>query len=412
MNGLKIMVVHNRYLQPGGEDAVYEAEATLLEQRGCEVIRFEETNQPAGGLISKIETAASCTWSLSSHRRIAALLKQHKPDVVHFHNFFQQVSPSAYYACQDAGVPVVQTLHNFRLICAAATLSRDGKVCEECLEQGIWHGLKYNCYRGNKMATAALALMVDFHRRRQTWATKVDRYIALTEFARRKLVEGGLPPERFSVKPNFVLPDPGPRSFESPGDYALFVGRIDETKGLPVLVEAWRRLTVNVPLVILGDGNYRPQLEASLRESGLGNIEYRGRATREQMFAAMKQARFLVFPSIWYEGFPVTIAEAYACGVPVLASRLGSMEELILDGITGLHFEAGNPDDLAATVARAWRDPEEMLAMGRAARVEFDSKYTADRNYDMLVEIYREVQRGIPLNMTPIRATALAGSTS
>ncbi len=412
MNGFKVMTVHNRYQQPGGEDAVYAAESMLLEQRGCEVIRFEEQNQIPDGLIRKIETAVSCTWSVGSHRRIAALLKQHKPDVVHFHNFFQQISPSAYYACQDAGVPVIQTLHNYRLICAAATLSRNGKVCEECLDQGIWHGVKYSCYRGNKMATAALALMVDFHRKRHTWETKVDRYIALTEFARHKLIEGGLPAEKFSVKPNFVLPDPGPRSFESNGDYALFVGRIDETKGIPVMVEAWRRMPRNIPLMILGDGDYRPQLEASLRQHGLTNIDYRGRGTREQMFAAMKQARFLVFPSIWYEGFPVTIAEAYACGVPVIASRLGSMEELILDGITGLHFAPGDADDLAATVLRAWRDPEEMLAMGRAARVEFDSKYTADRNYDLLMDIYQQAQRGIPLTMTPIRATALAGSTS
>lgn len=410
MNGLKIMTVHNRYLQPGGEDAVYEAESTLLEQRGCKVIRFEEQNQSPNGVIAKIEVAASCTWSVPSHRKIAALLKQHKPDVVHFHNFFQQISPSAYYACQDADIPVVQTLHNYRLICAAATLSREGRVCEECLDQSIWHGVKYSCYRGNKMATAALALMVEFHRKRHTWDTKVDRYIALTEFARRKLVEGGLPAGKFSVKPNFVLPDPGPREFESPGRYALFVGRIDETKGLPVLIEAWRQIPSDIPLVILGDGDYRPQLEASLREYGLSNVQYRGRASREQMFAAMKQARFLVFPSIWYEGFPVTIAEAYACGVPVIASRLGSMEELILDGITGYHFEAGSAEDLAATVVRAWRDPEEMLAMGRAARVEFDSKYTADRNYDLLMDIYQQVLRGIPVNMNPIRATALAGS--
>jgi glycosyltransferase involved in cell wall biosynthesis len=216
----------------------------------------------------------------------------------------------------------------------------------------------------------------------------VIRYIALTEFARRKFVAGGLPADRIVVKPNFVLPDPGPG--KSKGNYALFVGRLTEDKGLPTLLEAWRRLSLEIPLLVVGDGPYRPQLETALQDYRLKTVTYRGRLPRNETLAAMQSARVLVFPSEWYEGFPVTIAEAYACGTPVIASRLGSMIELIADGRTGLHFEAGSPEDLARKVEWAWSHPGEMEAMSRAARAEFESRYTAEQNYRMLMDIYQQ----------------------
>jgi glycosyltransferase involved in cell wall biosynthesis len=339
--------------------------------------------------LHKISIAANSLWSTDWHRKLGVRLQEFRPDVVHIHNFFPVISPSVYYACRKAGVPVVQTLHNYRLSCPGAIFYRNGKICEECVEQGPLHSIRHGCYRGSKLGTASVALMLEAHRRAGTWKSMVDCYIALTEFARQKMVSAGLPPEKVRVKPNFVLPDPGQRTCA--GQFALFVGRIEENKGIPTLLEAWKRLSQPIPLVILGDGPYAPQLKAKIAEQSFSNVEYRGALPRSEVIAAIKQARFLVFPSEWYEGFPMTIAEAFACGVPVITSRLGSMEEIVQDGRTGLHFSAGDPDDLARKIEWAWSHPQQLECMGLAARAECEEKYTAKRNFEMLKEIYQSV---------------------
>jgi glycosyltransferase involved in cell wall biosynthesis len=294
-----------------------------------------------------------------------------------------------YYACKEEGVPVVQTLHNYRLACPAASFYRDGKICEECLDRGPFHAVKYGCYRESKLATAALAAMLEVHRRKNTWTEMVDCYVALTEFAREKMIQGGLPADKIRVKPNFVLPDPGPRT--SDGDYALFVGRLVDLKGVGTLIKAWSKLPASIPLVIAGDGPYRPEMEKLISDFKLANVDYRGRLSRNETLARMKGARFLMFPSEWYEGFPVTIAESFACGVPVLCSRLGGMQEIVDDGRTGLHFTSGDAADMAEKVQWAWSNPEETSNMGLEARAEFEAKYSAERNFGMLTEIYERV---------------------
>jgi glycosyltransferase involved in cell wall biosynthesis len=243
--------------------------------------------------------------------------------------------------------------------------------------------------------------MLGVHRRLRTWNNLVDCYVALTEFARHKMIEGGLPADRIRVKPNFVLPDPGSRetSFEETGfketsseqgssGYALFVGRLVKAKGVLSMMKAWEHLPRHIPLMIAGDGPCREQVEAELKSGKLPSVKYLGRLSRPDTLATMKKARFLVFPSEWYEGFPVTIAESFACGIPVICSRLGSMQEIVTDGLTGLHFQAGDAEDLGKKVQWAWEHPEEMDAMGRLARREFETKYTASRNIEMLEEIY------------------------
>ncbi len=395
MRLLKIISVHNRYVQPGGEDQVFESEARLLTERGHEVTQVQEQTTYPDGIVKKLGVAVDCIWSRQWYREFRQKLQNLRPDVVHVHNFFPLISPSIYYACRREGVPVVQTLHNYRLLCSNAELYREGKVCEECLHHGLRRGVRYGCYQGSKLGTAALSLMVGVHRQARTWKEKVDCYIALTEFARHKLIEGGLPGERIRVKPNFVLPDPGSKwmrsrdtaSREGSGDYALFVGRLVQAKGVFSLMKAWERMT-DIPLKIAGDGPCREQLELELVSGKLPSVNYLGRLSRPDTLATMKGARFLIFPSEWYEGFPVTIAEAFASGVPVICSRLGSMQEIVGDGRTGLHFEAGNAEDLAGKVRWAWEHPGEMDAMGRAARQEFEKKYTAGRNIEMLEEIY------------------------
>jgi glycosyltransferase involved in cell wall biosynthesis len=397
MSPLKIISVHNRYVQAGGEDQVFESEARLLKEYGHEVTQVQEQTTYPDGIVKKLGVAVDCIWSRRWYGEFRQMLRNLQPDVVHIHNFFPLISPSIYYACRREGVPVVQTLHNYRLLCSNAELYRDGKVCEECLHHGLRRGVRYGCYQGSKLGTAALSLMVGVHRKARTWTEMVDCYVALTEFARHKLIEGGLPAEKIRVKPNFVLPDPGSKwkgsrdaasETESGGEYALFVGRLVQAKGVLSLLKAWAGVA-DIPLAIAGDGPLRETVELELKSGKLPAVRYLGRLSRPDTLATMKGARFLVFPSEWYEGFPVTIAESFASGVPVICSRLGSMQEIVADGRTGLHFRAGDSADLMQKVRWAWDHPQEMAEMGRTARREFEKKYTAARNVEMLEEVYK-----------------------
>ena len=382
-----VLIVHNFYQQPGGEDAVFRAEADLLRSRGHEAVAFVEDNARLNG-VNPLKAAVDAVWSREAKRHIRRLIKENKPDVAHFHNTFLRISPAAYYACREAGVPVVQTLHNYRLVCPGALLMRDGRVCEDCLGQAVpWPGVVHGCWRGSRMQTAVVAGMLTFHRLLKTWQEQVDVYIALTEFARRKFIEGGLPAKKIVVKPNFVHPDPGER--EAPGRYALFVGRLSPEKGLGTLLKAWRSLK-GIPLKVVGDGPLREQVQGVA--TGDGSVKVLGRRSNEEVIALMKGAHCLVFPSECYENFPMSVAEAFACGVPVIASRLGAMAEIVEDGRTGLLFEPGNAEDLAEKVAWAWAHPREMAEMGREARREYEQKYTAEKNYEMLMAIYERAR--------------------
>ena len=389
---MKILVAHNLYQQRGGEDAMVAAEVRLLEGRGHQVVRYQRENDelkvrgPWGTVSAGVETL----WSAKSMRQVRSLIEKEKPDVAHFHNTFPLISPAVYHTCSRYGVPVVQTLHNYRLICPAATCLREGKICEECLGRSVaWAGLAHGCYRGSHAATAAVASMLAVHRVIGTWRDKVDVYIALSEFARQKFVAGGLPAERIMVKPNFVEPDPGTR--QGQGEYALFVGRLSEEKGLRVLLAACRELHGKIPLRIAGDGPLWNEIEQFLSSDGCSGVTLMGRLNRAEIIRAMHHARFLVFPSIWFEGFPVSITEAFACGLPVIASRLGSMAEIVTDEVTGLHFSAGDSQDLSRQLDWAWTHPAEMKEMGGNARSEFENKYSADRNYEQFSGLWNRL---------------------
>ena len=388
---MKILVVHNRYQQVGGEDAMVRGERALLIAGGNVVVEYFKDNDEIRhyGPLSKVMLAARTVWAWDSYREIKALLARERPDLAHFHNTFPLISPAAYYACRAAGVPVVQTLHNYRLLCPAAMFFRDGQVCEECIKHSLWRGVLHGCYRNSRAGTSTVALMLAVHRWLGTWMRLVDCYIALSQFSRQKFIEGGIPAEKIALKPNFVHLDPGAR--EGRGEYALFVGRLSEEKGAQTLLAAWQRLQARIPLRIAGSGPEREFLEAHATQMGLSGVRFLGQLPHDEVLAALKGARFLVFTSELYETFGMTIVEAFACGVPVICSRLGAMEEIVADGRTGLHFTPGNADDLAAKVEWAWAHPEEMAAMGRAARAEYEAKYTAERNYTMLMEIYERV---------------------
>ena len=386
---MNILLLHNYYQQPGGEDEVFEAEKALLERAGHQVLTYERHNDEIKtySLAEKVGLLKRTLWAKDSAWAIRGILKRERPDVAHFHNTFPIISSSAYYACQEAGVPVVQTLHNYRLLCPSATFLCNGHPCEKCLGKTLsWPGVAHACYRASRAQTAVVVLMLTVHHWLKTWSEQVDIYIALTEFARQKFIEGGLPTGKVVVKPNFVYPDPGMRKGD--GCYALFVGRLSPEKGVRTLLRVWQHLN-GIPLKIVGDGPLMGEVQAFVQTQKLDYIEVLGRCTREEVLVLIKGARCLVFPSKWYEGFPVTIVEAFACGVPVITSRLGAMAEVVENGRTGLHFRLGDSEDLATKVEWAWNHPKQLVAMGHEARREYEAKYTAERNYEMLMEIYQ-----------------------
>jgi glycosyltransferase involved in cell wall biosynthesis len=386
---LKILLIHNTYQQPGGEDVVVEQEFQLLKRNRHDVMIYRRSNHEISSLtsIQKLRLLQRIISADDARSEVRDLLRTHKPDIVHVHNTFMMISPSVYQACVDERVPVVQTLHNYRLLCPGSTFYRDGHVCEDCMEHSLLSSVRHGCYRESHLMTAASALMLKTHRVRKTWNTQVDSYIALTRFAKRKFIDGGFPADKIHVKANFVEVDPGMRTY--PGNYALFVGRLSEEKGLLTLLDAWERLPKIVPLVIVGEGPLRSRLESEVEKRKLQDIQFRGWLKRDEVRAAMKEAAFLVFPSVWYETFGMTVTEAFASGTPVLGSRLGAIEEIIDNGVNGLHFEPGNANDFAKKIAWAWEHLIEMETMGRAARRTYQAQYTAEKSYAALMDIYQ-----------------------
>jgi glycosyltransferase involved in cell wall biosynthesis len=299
------------------------------------------------------------------------------------------ISPAAYYAARAEGLTVVQSLRNYRLFCANAMLLRAGRVCETCLGKfAPWAGIVHGCYRQSRAGSAVVATMLGVHRAMKTWTRAVDLYFTVTEFARKKFVEGGLPRERIAVKPNFVHPDPGPGTGR--GRYAAFVGRLAPEKGLGTLLEAWPRLQGRLPLKIVGDGPLSEKVRAAAQRDP--SIEWLGRRSPAELLSIVGEAVCLVVPSIWYETFGRVIAEAFAKGTPVVASQIGAMAELVNDGSTGVHFQAGNPHDLALKVRELLADPIRLARMRVAARRVYERTYTAEHNYRLLLSIYEQAQ--------------------
>jgi len=387
---MKVAIIHNSYRQPGGEDVVVAEETRLLEDHGHKVVSYRRSNHELDGM-SKGQLlihVKDVVYSGDSKGEIKNLIRNERPDMVHVHNTFLMISPSVYEACKDEGVPVVQTLHNFRLLCPGGTFYRSGVVCEECIGGKFWNGICHGCYRNSRSMTSVVALMLKFHQLRGTWSNSVDKYVALSEFARSKFVLGGLPPDKVQVKPNFIGIDPGAKT--QPGEFALYVGRLVPEKGVEVLLAAWKKLSKAPPLMIIGDGPSKDGLQSQIETEHIPNVQLMAWKPRELVLDAIKKAAVLILPSTWYEGFPMTIVEAFACGTPVICSRLGAMQEIVVDECTGLHFTPGDARDLAEKVDSLFGDSKRLSAMSRAARSKFEELYTAEKNYSQLMSIYEQ----------------------
>jgi glycosyltransferase involved in cell wall biosynthesis len=391
MNVMKILQLHNRYQIQGGEDSVVQAEQDLLQHYGHQVERLEVTNDSIMTTADQALAAMRAVYSFPAKRQVAAAIDQWQPDLVHVHNFFPLLSPSIYDACIAQSVPVVQTLHNYRLGCVKAMMFRENQVCETCLEQGNhWSGIQHACYRDSKAQSAVVAAMLTYHQLRRTWENKVNAFITLTEFQRHKLIQAGLPSHKMHVKPNFLMtPDQSQRASNGV-PFVLFVGRLSEEKGVALAIRAYGQHGGLPLLKIVGDGPQRAALEQQVIESGLTEkIQFLGYQSKAQVLQLMHEALALIFPSIWYEGFPLTIVEAFGCGLLPIVSRLGSMAEIVQDQLNGLHFTVNDPADLAQQIHRITTEPQLRKKLATAAKQTYLQLYTPKQNYEMLMAIYQ-----------------------
>jgi glycosyltransferase involved in cell wall biosynthesis len=381
-----ILIAHNYYQQPGGEDQVFASEAGLLEARGHRVVRFTRSNDEIDGM-GRPALFAATLWNRRLASELGTVIRAERPEVVHFHNTFPLISPAAYAAARAEGCAVVQTLHNYRLMCPNALFLRDGQACERCLARPFaWPGVIHGCYRESCTASAVVATMTAAHRAVGTYGRLVDRYIAPSEFARRKFVLGGLPPEKIVVKPNFVAPDPGPG--EGRGGYALFVGRLSRGKGLETLLAAWPRLHRPFPLKIIGDGDLADLArDAAWRWP---HVQWLGHRAQAEVTRIIGEATLVVVPSECYETFGRVAIEAFAKGTPVVAADHGAVAEIVGRGDAGRVFNGGCPDDLARQVDALLDTPATLTAMRPRARQEFEARYTAAENYEQLMAVYQQ----------------------
>ncbi|MBQ3809005.1 MAG: glycosyltransferase family 4 protein [Kiritimatiellae bacterium] len=435
---MTILVAHNRYRIRGGEDGVFETECRLLEEAGHRVVRYEKSNCDIPDRGGRLGLACRTIWNGRAYREIREIIRREKPDVMHCHNTFPLISPSIYWAAAREGVPVVQTLHNYRLACLNGYLFRDGHVCEKCLGRTPWCGLRRRCYRGSLGGSLSLFAMLLVHRLLGTYRRKVTRYIALTDFARDKFVSAGLPAGKLVVKPNAFaaasgkrvgLPgsrdlgisgsrskNPGIRESENPESLrVVYLGRLSPEKGVDVLLRAWALLTKegrdaptarpsqapggpgaadhsslvtrHSSLVIVGDGPERVALEGLAGDGA--SVRFLGALPRDAALAELSSASLLVFPSLWYEQFAITPLEAMALGVPVLASDVARAGTILEDAVSGRFFRAGDPAALAAALRELLADPAALRRMGAAARAAFEaSDCEPSRNLARLLDVY------------------------
>ncbi|MBW4668530.1 MAG: glycosyltransferase [Cyanomargarita calcarea GSE-NOS-MK-12-04C] len=381
---MRILTVHNYYQQVGGEDTVFSTESDLLESYGHEVRRYTVHNDKVEQM-NAFSLATATLWNGKIYQELREIIRDFRPQVAHFHNTFPLISPAAFYAAKAEGVLVVQTLHNYRLLCPNGLFFRDGKVCEDCLGQPVhWQGVKNACYRDSQIASGAVATMTKLHELLGTWTKVVDILIANSHFALDKFIQGGLPKEKLEFKPNFLHPAPQPGKGEE--GYALFVGRLAPEKGTGTLLAAWERLGGKIPLKIVGDGPLAAKVTEAAQQ--IPGVEWLGRKPLKEVYELMGKAAFLVFPSEWYETFGLVAIEALAKGTPVIAANIGAIAELIDHNRTGLLFSPGDAVDLALKVESLLLNPKKLADMRQQARAEFEAKYTAVENYRRLMEIY------------------------
>jgi glycosyltransferase involved in cell wall biosynthesis len=392
---VKILLAHNFYgsTAPSGENIAFMAEADLLRNRGHSIIEFIRHSDELlqRGFTGKLKGALGTVWNPVSLRGLKIALNETKPDIVHVHNTFPLLSPSVFYATRDLNIPTVMTMHNYRIGCSAATAIRKDEPCTLCLDKkSVLPALRYGCYRDSRMATLPVSLMIALHSAKDTWKKNVDAFITLTDFQKEKMAQFGISQESLFVKPHF---------FENPPEFvpgqerevkAVFIGRLYAAKGIHILVDSWKKWGKNAArLEIIGDGPMKSALMRTVETSeASGAISFLGNLPHADAMKRLSSAKLLILPSLCFEGFPMVIQEAYAFGVPVAASNIGALPHLIAENRTGTLFAPGNAESLLAAVQPLFADDRKLRAWSGKARQEFEAKYTAGKNYEILMSIY------------------------
>lgn len=384
---MKIFLIHNRYQSLGGEDSVFSNERRSLINAGHEVLVYEDDNARIDGSWQKLRAAFAVIYSIRSARKIRSLLQAHKPDVVHVHNFFPLISPSVFWVCQEQKIPVVHTLHNFRTVCPTGLLFFDGEVVERSVTGRAWWAVHRKVYRDSVLGTFVVTLSVEIHKYLGTWTKKVDAFITLTDFSKNKFAQAGWPIDKLYVKPNYTVALSGntPEIKLEHKKFALFVGRLSPEKGIEFLIDSWSEL--GYQLYIVGSG---PELEL-VKNLDSDNITILGQLGQREVRALMRSAKFLVMTSVWYEGFPMILSEAFESSLPAIVPNHGSMGTIIMHEENGLKYIAGNKASFRATVARLFEDNRLRKKLSLGAKKSYVSYYSEAENVSQLIEIYRTV---------------------
>jgi glycosyltransferase involved in cell wall biosynthesis len=389
---MRILLVHNRYQFFGGEDVIVQQEKNLLEAGGCEICLYEQTNADIKTVLNMFLTGLKAVYSFSAKKEISSVIKQFQPDVMHIHNFFPLLSPSIYQAAKEKRVAVVQSLHNYRLVCPNALLFKEGKICEQCV--GLtwpWFSLFYGCYRKQRMQTLPVFCMLGWHNLRHTWHKQVDAYIALSSFQKKVLVKGGLPPTKIFVKPNFVYDPKVGKGDTQRQNFALYVGRLAPEKGIELLLQAYQKNFLNLPLKIVGNGPLFKTIKETAKQL-FPKVQFLGEKNKTEVLSLMRQAKVLILPSVWYECLPLVFIEALACSLPVVAFSPNSFSEYVEKTGAGWLVTSKDQKSLAEVISRVASLTEvEMKNYREKARNAYLKEFTPEKNYQQLIAIYKEV---------------------
>jgi len=390
---MKILLIHNQYQIRGGEEHNVKQIKELLEEKGHSVILYMLDNLGINSfsLWQRLFLPLRILFSFKSYREVINLIKNRAPDIAHIHNIFPLISPSIYYALKRINVPVVQTVHNYRLLCPNGLfLNNEGKICEKCKRGNFFNAVIGKCYRNSYIQTFGMAFTLYLHRKLKTFTNKIDIFISPSNFLKKKLIEGGIPEEKIVIKPHFTKCKEIKPSYEF-DNCAVYMGRLSREKGLFTLLKTWKEIT-DVTLKIMGNGPIRSELENFVIQKGVTNVEFLGFIKGPKRFEVLKKAMFTVFPSECYESFAYVVIESFACGVPVIASRIGAVAELIEDGITGFLFEPGNANDLSQKISMSIENKELLLKMRHNARKLAEELYSENIGYKNLMKVYQKAK--------------------
>jgi glycosyltransferase involved in cell wall biosynthesis len=404
---MKVLVANKYYFVKGGAERYLFELGRILEERGVATVPFameHEENEPsehsdlfvshesfdgAGGPLDGVRAAARLLYSVEAKKKIEALVDRTRPDVGHLHNIAHQLSPSIIVGLRAKGVPVVQTLHDYKLVCPNYQMFLDGKTCERCGHWRYYRACVHRCMRGSLAPSALVCLEAYLHKMMGTYVRNVDLFIAPSQQLLERMVAHGIDRKQIVHLPYSIALDEYEPTYVSNG-YAVYVGRLSTGKGLETLMRALAQAR-GIPFKVVGDGPLADELARVAAEQDLADVEFVGYLNGNELKSIVAGSTCVVVPSECYENSPLTVYEACAMGKPVVGSSIGGIPELVVDGETGLLFPPGDDGALAARLEELWGDRARAVDMGKAARARVEREYGPDRHFEQIMAIYERV---------------------